>query len=57
MTVEEERLAVVGHAKISVLQVGYLALLNESRIKNADELHAPAGKASGFPEETQVGYF
>jgi hypothetical protein len=53
MTVEAGGLAVVGHLKVVVLQIGYLAILslNEGRVENSDKRYAPAGKVSGFTEE------
>lgn len=43
ITVEEESLAVIGNLEIIVLQAGYLAVLNESRAKSSDDIHASAG--------------
>ncbi len=43
ITVEEESLAVIGNLEVIVLQAGCLAVLNESRAKSSDDIHASAG--------------
>lgn len=54
--VEEESLVVVDNLEVIVLQIGYPSGLDENRIYNLDESHAPASLAFWFPHETQLAY-
>jgi hypothetical protein len=47
---------VVNHLQVVALQIGYPSGLDESRIDNSDDPHAPASLVSGFSHETQLAY-